>query len=86
MSNPETFDPPTAKDCLAISGGKETAGQNGTTSNRVGIEMAFAVADDVDLLFLQTELDVKMQRDVLQLLVGCGVEGSFSIDNNKICY
>ncbi|KAL3929063.1 MAG: hypothetical protein SGBAC_012377, partial [Bacillariaceae sp.] len=79
----ETFDPPTTEDCLAISEGRVTANQNGTTVRSFGVEMDVALASDVDLALLQNELEQGLQRDVLPLLVGCDIDVSVSLHGNS---
>ncbi|KAL3941571.1 MAG: hypothetical protein SGBAC_004099 [Bacillariaceae sp.] len=77
-----SFAPPTAGDCLAVSQGIATEGQNETTSKTFGLEINLVVGSDIDIEFLQTELDANIQSSVLPLLVGCKMEGPFSIEYN----
>ncbi|CAJ1961988.1 unnamed protein product [Cylindrotheca closterium] len=78
VSATSIFSPPTTEDCQTISEGMETAGQMGTTVKYFGVEMDFEVAPDVDLEFLQSELQMRIQRDVLPLVAGCDKESSTS--------
>ncbi|CAJ1958240.1 unnamed protein product [Cylindrotheca closterium] len=77
------FAPPTTEDCLAISQGVETADQMGATVKYFGVEMDFAVAPNVDLDFLESELQMRIQLDVLPLVAGCDKEGSISTENDS---
>ncbi|CAJ1932081.1 unnamed protein product [Cylindrotheca closterium] len=76
------YAPPTEEDCLAVSQGLGVEGQNNTASNQVGLEMNFVFGSDVNLELLQGELEAKIQRKVLPLLVGCDIDGGVSIRSN----
>ncbi|KAL3927890.1 MAG: hypothetical protein SGBAC_012890 [Bacillariaceae sp.] len=77
-----TYDPPTEEDCVAISKGMETADQFGTTVKYFGVGMEFATASTIDLEFLQTELQLRIQRDALPGIAGCDLGSSPIIENN----
>jgi len=76
------FFPPTSEDCLAVSEGKETEGQSGTTVKSFGVELNLDVPSTIDMDLLRRELELRIQREALPVLVGCNVEGSFTIENN----
>ncbi|CAJ1961998.1 unnamed protein product [Cylindrotheca closterium] len=77
-----TYDPPTEEDCLAISKGTETENQVEKTGTFFGVELDFAVAANIDIGFLQTELEMRMQRDVLPGIAGCELRAPSIIQNN----
>ena len=66
-----TYDPPTQEDCRAISQGKETVDQFEAIVKYFGVGMEFAVTSNIDLESLESELQLRIQRDALPGISGC---------------
>ncbi|CAJ1961992.1 unnamed protein product [Cylindrotheca closterium] len=77
-----TYDHPASEDCRAMSQGNETKDQIGTTVKYFGAGMEFGVAPSIDLDFLETELQLRLQRDALPEIAGCDRRSSPIIENN----
>ncbi|CAJ1962000.1 unnamed protein product [Cylindrotheca closterium] len=78
-----TYDPPTEEDCLAISQRMQTVDQIGTTLRSFGVEMYLTVASTANIVFLLTEIEPSMQRDVLPGIAGCD-QGSSQVSKGNI--
>lgn len=81
-----TITPPTPEDCLNTSQGLLVEGQNETSVRTYAVEIDFAVSpdmNDIEMTLFKTELEIRTQRYVLPLLIGCQIDGPIIIENNN---
>ncbi|KAL3934121.1 MAG: hypothetical protein SGBAC_010093 [Bacillariaceae sp.] len=80
------FDPPTVDDCLAVSQGRAVQEQDEGTVRIFAVDITFHLAvneSSVNRAFLKAELDLRIQRYALPLIVGCAIDGPITVENNS---